>query len=192
MKKYVIPFIVLGIITALILLAWGLNKNRHKAGKEFSEAAELLKGLRTVTARKMMSDYMNDTYKADKTYTKYRTVLTGTILSISRTETENYINQFEYSIRLDGGKVGESQTEVWCFFPRSETSKLQDMKEGDALRISGSVNTDSHYDSYDGKTKYGSLRRRLLGGSLFRKYRPPESESEFVYYVVMDACRRVK
>ena len=175
MKKYVIPLIAFSIITVLVLLTWELNKD----------------GI--VTAQQLMSDYMNDAYKADKIYTK-GLILTGTIRSITQVEAENYINQFEYLIKLDGGKVGNSQTEVWCYFPRSEASKLQDMKEGDTLRISGSVNADSHYDPYDNKQKLGGLRRYTppLPGPFDKYKRVKIQESDLIHYVAMDGCQRVR
>lgn len=88
MKKLLTPLILLGILTALIVLAWVLNRNGHNVPRQSMN----------VSAQKLMSDYVNMPYEADKTYTSKIITVTGIISTISRVETKNYINQFDYTL----------------------------------------------------------------------------------------------
>lgn len=211
------PLILLGILTALILLAWAVNRNAHNIpkpkGKQVTDTIFDQWRRRqklNVTAQKLMSDYVNNPYGADRTYTRTSTsstskviTVTGTIRSISRTESEDYINQFKYLIKLDGGVVDDRQTEVFCNFDRSHSGTLRHLKKGDTVKITGYVQTGTHND-IDGTKKRGGLRRYVRELELERVFlkkalENPEAVKKIgtrfertIYYVVMDGCRLVK
>ena len=116
--------------------------------------------LPTVTANQLMSDYINDAYNADKTYTENRFVVTGRIASIIGTETKEYINQFEYRIFMDTGEHDGKESFVLCEFHRSEGGALRKYKDGDTVKISGVVKNTRHQDGA-GNWRSGGLRETV-------------------------------
>ena len=222
MKKTIVtPLILLCILTALILLAWVLNKDRQKASVPHSEQPSAKVNERNifdqwrasqpkhiVSATELMSKYVNDPYVSDIKYASqfepFKIIaVTGTIRSIDRKETKDYINQFDYSITLDGGKVGKRPTYVECKFHYSQDYSLRALKKGDPVKIAGHILTGTHSDA-DGTRKRGGLRRRsnrfyqfLLQGE-DRQYttqselRKLDAAGHLYYYVVMDGCRLVR
>ena len=161
--------------------------------------------LKSVSTSQLMTDYVNDPYNADLTYTETPFIVTGSINSIAPIESKLYIKQFEHLIRLDSGKVNDSHTFVMCEFHRSQGDSLRHLQEGDMVKISGVVQTGKHKD-FLGNTRFGGLRETEVfiykDGKI--KHFPLENEGpkdrDFkgigiigsAYYVIMDSCKLVK
>jgi hypothetical protein len=161
--------------------------------------------LKSVSTSQLMTDYVNDPYNADLTYTEAPFIVTGSINSIAPIESKLYIKQFEYLIRLDSRKVNDSHTFVMCEFHRSQGDSLRHLQEGDMVKISGVVQTDKHKD-FLGNTRLGGLRETEVfiykDGKV--KHFPLEKDGpkdkdfggiEIIgpaYYVIMGGCKLVK
>ena len=167
-------FSLVGIATAYFLIfifVCGCNQPRIHKPKPI-----------IVSATKIMTDYMNDAYKADERYTDSIRpfIVTGRIENIRKKETPNYINQFEYTISLQSGIVNGKSTMVICDFDRSQASSLRNLKEGDGVRIVGYVGCPT----YPGHTTLAEMQHLNQGG--LRTF--TTDTGKISYYVTIVGC----
>lgn len=156
---------------------------------------------KTVSTSQLMTDYVNDPYNADLTYTETPFIVTGVITAIAPIESKHYIKQFEYHIVMDSGEINGTPTFVYCEFHRSQGFSLRHLKEGDTVKISGVVQTDSHRDA-KGNTRHGGLRETIesvikgepksYAGWLYYLSLLQLADEGKAYHVVMGECKLVK
>ena len=135
----------------------------------------------TLSPKELMSDFVSDAYAAEMKYEDRRSVrLTGKIGRIEKKESAFYVNQWEYTLRMQPEVIDGIPTEVHCFFDISQASKLQHLSEGDAVKISGSLWSKPPL-SFPLEGKIGILQQGT--------YR---NTGETFYFVKLHHCRLVK
>lgn len=133
----------------------------------------------TISTRKLMSDFMTDAYGAENKYEFYIIRLTGKIGRIEIKESPHYVNQWEYTLRMQPERIEGTRTEVFCHFDRSQASQLQDLSEGDRVKISGRLWQPPV--SFSLEAKQGVLQRGTYSNT-----------GGTYYYVRFYNCRLVK
>ena len=207
--KYLICLRKIIIVGLFFLFILGCNQEQpHPSPKpQPNQNAKALDELflKSVSTSQLMTDYVNNPYNADLIYTETPFIVTGSINSIVPIESKLYINQFEYLIRLNSGKVNDWHTFVMCEFHRSQGDSVRHLQDGDMVKISGVVRTDKHKDLF-GNTRLGGLRQSDVfiykDGKIkhFPLGKDGPKDKDFgnveiigpAYYVIMDGCKLVK
>ena len=133
----------------------------------------------TVSTTELMSDFVSDAYAAEMEYKYRRVILTGKIGRIEKKESERYVNQWFYTLRMQPEVIDGIPTEVYCYFDTSEASKLQHLSEGDDVKISGSLWYTPLSFSLEGTA--GILQRGTYSGT-----------DKTFYFVKLHDCYLVK
>ena len=134
----------------------------------------------TLSPKELMSDFVSDAYAAEMKYEYRRSViLTGKIGRIEKKESAFYVNQWEYTLRMQPEVIDGIPTEVHCFFDISQASKLQHLSEGDAVKISGHLWRKSLSLAFEGQA--GILQRGTYSNT-----------SKTFYFLKLHRCRLVK
>ena len=131
----------------------------------------------TISTTELMSDFLSDAYAAESKYNYIR--LAGKIREIHIKESARYVNQWEYTLRMQPEVIDGIPTEVYCYFDRSRASQLRDLSKGDSVEILGQI--WEHPISFTPGSKQGKLQRGTYSGT-----------DRTFYFLELRYCRLVK
>lgn len=136
----------------------------------------------TVSTTELMSDFVSDAYAAEQKY-QYRrhVILTGKIGRIHIEESAHYVNQWEYTLRMQPEVIDGIPTEVYCYFNTSEASTLRHLSKGDTVKISGRLWSQPLSFSLEDTGTAGILQRGTYSGT-----------DKTYYFVKLHDCYLVK
>ncbi len=136
----------------------------------------------TVSTTELMSDFVSDAYAAETKYQFRRVILTGKIGRIQIKESALYVNQWEYTLRMQPEVIDGIPTEVYCYFDTSQASKLRYLSKGDDVKISGRLwRRDLSLSMIEGTGTAGILQRGTYSGT-----------DKTYYFVKLHDCHLVK
>lgn len=147
--------------------------------------------VRTVTATKLMSDYIKDPRIADDIYTNSWNsfIVTGMIKEHYKEESDNHVNLYNHAIwlRVDDLKSSLDDNnnlyaEVLCTFQLKPAYLLRDLKVGDFVQINGYVRRqDAEFQGKNfNERKFGGLRKGTY-----------KNTGENYFYVILTDCNLV-
>ncbi len=146
--------------------------------------------VRTVTATKLMSDYIRDPRIADDTYANsWNTfIVTGIIKEHNKEESDSHVNLYNHSIWLHVDDLkspldnnNNLYAEVLCRFYLKPPYFLRDLKVDDFVKINGYVKEQDGFNAENvNKMKFGGLRKGTY-----------KNTGENYFYVILENCNLV-